>query len=198
MHNGEGLMGTTCPQEIATSNRRKNLNKVYASKEWEAACDKVLHRGHIQIKGIIRGEGLQVGEAGALWQESIELLQAKMPCEWHLRKTGQEVRVGTLVHHAYIESYKDGTYLNLDLIDKDILCGSCHYAIHHDLDLCKCGKYMRRGAKQCKACFNLLHPEIQADKDRKKAESKALQKKLREDEKARVKAIKKNLKLSTW
>jgi len=180
------MAGTTCPQEIATSNRRKNLNKVYASKEWERACDEVLKRRHFVIHGIIRGEGLQIGEAGMLvWETHIALLE-KVPCEWHLRITGEEVRVGTLVHHAYLESYKDGTYLDLKTIDKDILCGSCHYAIHHELDLCKCGKYMRRGAKQCKSCFDKLHPEIQEAKNKKIAADKALKKRLRDEEKERV------------
>jgi hypothetical protein len=176
----------TNPGQIATDNRRKELNKVYASKEWERACDEVLHRGHILVRGIIRGEGLQVGEAGMLAQESWELLSAKIPCEWHLRITGEEVRVGTLVHHTYLESYKDGTYLDLKTIDKDILCGRCHYAIHHDLDLCKCGRYMRRGAHQCKTCFDKAHPEmVEAKRERD-----AKRKKDERDRKARIKADK--------
>jgi len=178
----------TCQPEIATKNRRKKLNVVYASKEWERACDEVLHRGHIKIKGIIRGEGLQVGEAGMLVGESAALLEAKVPCEWHKRITGVLVRVGTLVHHTYIESYKDGTYIDLKNIDTDILCGSCHYAIHHELDLCSCGKYMRRGAKQCKACFDKAHPEIVLEKQRKadarKAAEKAIKDRIKADRKA--------------
>lgn len=184
------MTGTTCPQEIATSNRRKNLQKVYASKEWERACDEVLKRRHFKIGGIIRGEGLQVGEAGMLLFETAIALLEKVPCEWHFRITGQEVRVGTLVHHAYLESYKEGTYTDLKTIDIDILCGSCHYAIHHELDLCKCGKYMRRGAKMCRACFDKAHPEIKEGRELKKQAGKALKKKLRDEEKARVKAIK--------
>jgi hypothetical protein len=188
LHDDEKMMGTTCPQEIATANRRKNLQKVYDSKEWERACDEVLHRGHIRVKGVIRGEGLQVGEAGMLVFESLSLLEAKLPCEWHLRITGQEVKVGTLVHHAYLESYKDGTYLDLKTIDKDILCGSCHYAMHNGLDLCKCGKYMRRGATMCKGCFDKAHPEIQAAKDekknKKKSEDRALKERIKADKKA--------------
>lgn len=183
-------MQTTNPGEIATSNRRKKLQKVYASSEWERACDEVLHRGHIKIKGIIRGEGLQVGEAGMLVHESWELLQAKLPCEWHKRICGVEVKVGTLVHHAYIESYKNGTYVDLKTIDKDILCGKCHYAIHASpgLDLCRCGRYMLRGATMCKECFDKAHPEIKAEKDKriadKKAADKAWKQRIKDDKKA--------------
>jgi hypothetical protein len=177
----------TNPGAIATSNRRKNLKKTYTSKAWEEACDEVLCRGHIQIKGIIRGEGLQVGEAGTLVWESLALLNAKVPCEWHLRKAGQIVKVGTLFHHSYLDSYKDGTYLELKNVGGKILCGGCHYAIHHDLDLCRCGKYMRRGADMCKSCFDKKYPEIKAERDRKKAESKALKKKLVDGQKQKVK-----------
>jgi hypothetical protein len=177
----------TNPGAIATSNRRKKLKVTYASEDWLRACDEVLNRGHIKIKGIIRGEGLQVGEAGMLVGESVALLLAKVPCEWHLNKAGQVVQVGTLFHHSYLESYKDGTYINLKSVGGKILCGGCHYAIHNDLDLCKCGKYMRRGAEVCRACFDKAHPEIRAENNRRIAESKALQKRLRDEEKARVK-----------
>ena len=178
---------TSNPGQIATDNRRKILNKIYASKEWERACDEVLLRRHYKIQGIVRGEGLQVGEAGYLLYETALALEEKLPCEWHIRITGEEVKVGTLVHHAYLESYKDGTYLDLKTIDKDILCGRCHYAIHHDLDLCKCGKYMRRGAHLCKACFDRSHPEmVEAKRERD-----AKRKKDERDRKARIKADKK-------
>lgn len=177
-------MAITNPQEIATSNRRKKLNKIYSSAEWERACDEVLHRGHIKIKGIIRGEGLQVGEAGNLLCESQSLLEAKIPCEWHFKTTGSLVRVGTLVHHTYLESYKDGTYIDLKTIDKDILCASCHYAIHNNLDLCKCGKYMRRGAHQCKACFEKEHPEIKEERNKRATEEKARKARIKADKKA--------------
>jgi hypothetical protein len=171
----------TNPGAIATSNRRKKLKVTYASEDWLRACDEVLNRGHIKIKGIIRGEGLQVGEAGMLVGESVALLLAKVPCEW----CGDKVH--TLFHHAYLESYKDGSYLNLKSVGGKILCGLDHYAIHNNLERCKCGKFMRRGADMCRTCFDKAHPEIRAENNRRIAESKALQKRLRDEEKARVK-----------
>jgi hypothetical protein len=178
------LISVTCPQATATSNRRKNLQGVYSSSEWEKACDAFLVRGHIKIKGIIRGEGLQVGEAANLVLVSSALLEAKKPCEWCGTK------VNTLVHHGYLESYKDGSYLDLNMVGCVVLCGRCHYAIHNDLELCKCGKYTRRGNGMCRACFDKAHPDIRKAKDKKIADGKALQKRLRDEEKERVKQYK--------
>lgn len=177
-------ISVTNPGEIAKNNRRKNLKSVYSSKEWEKACDEVLNRGHIIIGKIIRGEGLQVGEAGMLVWESLALLEAKVPCEWHLEKANMVVKVGTLFHHSYLESYKDGSYLSLKSIGGKVLCSSCHYAIHNELDLCKCGKYMRRGADMCRACFDKAHPEIVESRKQKERAAKALKERIKADKRA--------------
>jgi hypothetical protein len=178
----------TCPEALRVSTRRKNLKKTYQSKEWELKSDEFLGRRKIIFKGIIRGEGLQVGEPGYLLGECEYWYERKKPCVLHLRVC-KVVKDGTLVHHPYAESYKDGSYSNFYFSACMVLCGSCHFAVHHNLQLCPvCGnKYHRLGSDMCRDCFNKLHPEIEAEKARYKYDMKALKKKLMDDEKARVK-----------
>jgi hypothetical protein len=153
----------TSPGKRRTSNRREALQKVYASKEWGEASDEFLGNRRFTIKGIIRGEGLQVGEPGYLLGETQYWYENKKPCKWHLETDRPvEVKVGTLAHHPYYESYKDGNYLDLYLSGCMVLCNSCHYSLHHGLVLCKrCGvHYHRVGADCCKSCWLELHPEV--------------------------------------
>ena len=140
---------------IAISNRRKKLKKVYASKEWKA-----------KVKEYVSGK----------------------TCEWCDGKDR------LLAHHPYLESYSDGTYTDLYLSGCMVLCIRCHYALHKGLTLCSRCKshYHIIGATVCKTCFNELHPEIVAAKEKKKADAKALQKMLRDDEKAKAKKWKKD------
>jgi len=138
----------------AISNRRKNLKKTYASKEWKK-----------NVKEFIAGK----------------------KCEW----CGTTEKL--LAHHPYLESYKDGNYGNLYFSGCIVLCTRCHFSLHKGLVLCKrCGlHYHSIGAESCRGCFNIAHPEIVEAKKKKVEETKALKKKLRDEEKERVKKWKK-------
>lgn len=138
----------------AISTRRKNLNKIYNSKEWKN-----------NVKEFTTGKTCE-------WCGSTEKLTA---------------------HHPYRESYKNGDYIDLHLSACVVLCFRCHYAVHHNLLLCGvCGKkYHRVGADMCRDCFNKLHPEIVEAKKKKEEEFKSLKKRLRDEEKERVKQWKK-------
>jgi len=178
----------TCPQERRKVNRREKLGKVYDSKEWQDSKNQFVGHREFTIRGIIPKGGPSVGEAGWFLQEVMWWFERKKPCEWHLKTDRPiEVKVSTLPHHPYAESYKDGTYEDLYLSGCVVLCNSCHYAVHHGLLLCKrCGtRYHGVGADMCKSCWLELHPEMVEARKKKKEDMKILQKKLRDDSKLR-------------
>lgn len=117
------------------------------------------------------------------WRNAVKEFTSGKTCEW----CGSTERL--TAHHPYRESYKDGTYTDLHLSACVVLCNRCHYAVHHNLLLCGiCSKrYHRVGADMCRDCFNERHPEIVKEKERRLEEAKALKKRLRDEEKARVK-----------
>lgn len=119
------------PAEIATSTRRKQLKKTYASKEWKN-----------NVKEFISGK----------------------KCEW----CGTKEKL--LAHHPYLQSYSDGTYVDLYLSGCMVLCNRCHFALHKGLILCKrCGKkYHLVGADCCRDCFIAENPEITEKKNNRK------------------------------
>lgn len=176
----------TCPQERRKINRRAKLKTTYDSKEWELAKNEFTGHRDFTIRGIIRGAGPCVGEAGWFLQEVMWWFERKKPCEMHL-KAGFVERVSTLPHHPYLESYKDGTYANLYLSGCMVVCNRCHYAIHHGMVLCKrCGtRYHGVGADMCKSCWLELHPEIVEARLLQKEKTKKILKQMREDSKPR-------------
>jgi hypothetical protein len=182
------------PQEIQTSNRRKKLTKVYKSKEWRSRADEFLGIRRIILKGIIRGEGLQVGEPGYLLGECEYWYERKKPCILHLR-VGKVVKDSTLPHHPYAESYKDGTYSDLYFSACMVLCGSCHYAVHHNLQLCPiCGeKYHRLGSDMCRLCFDRSHPELVAEREKRKYQFEQKKRELKKAQNAAIRASRKKI-----
>lgn len=186
------MISVTNPEATATLNRRKNLSKIYAGKKWREDSKRFLGIREIKIRGIIRGEGLQVGEAGMLLYEFEYWYERKKPCQECL-KAGIINKEHTLAHHPYAASYKDGSYADLYLSSCMVLCFRCHYGVHHGLLLCKrCGKkYHRVGADMCRDCFNEMNPEIVEARKKRIEDTKALKKKLRDEEKERVKKWKK-------
>jgi hypothetical protein len=178
----------SCPQERRKVNRREKLSKTYDSKEWDDARNEFTGHREFTIRGIVRSTLPDVGEAGWFLQEVMWWFERKKPCEWHLKTQHPvEVKVSTLPHHPYIESYADGTYKDLYLSGCVVLCNSCHYACHHGLVLCKrCGAgYHGVGADMCKSCWLGFHPEMVEARKKKKEDMNALKKKMRDDSKVR-------------
>ncbi|MFA5715804.1 MAG: hypothetical protein WC998_08685, partial [Candidatus Paceibacterota bacterium] len=110
--------------------------------------------------------GLQVGEAGNLAFLGTYWYDRKRPCEGHLKPSlkhpeGIVIKDGVLPHHPDPNSYKNGKYPDLDSCGCKVDCPACHYAHHHNLELCPvCGeRYMVCGSDMCRTCHNEKHPE---------------------------------------
>ena len=173
----------SCPQTRATANRREKLGKTYESKEWQDSKNEFVGHHEFTIRGIVRSTLPDVGEAGWFIQEVCYWYERKKPCSWCGSK------ISTLPHHPYSESYKNGTYTNLQMSGCVVVCNRCHYAIHHGLLLCKrCHtRYHGVGADFCKSCWLELHPEIVKARADAQEKQRLLKKRLRDEEKARVK-----------
>ena len=98
-----------------------------------------------------------------------------------------------LPHHPYINSLKDGTYLDLYLSGCIVLCTSCHYALHHGRKLCPICKerYAPFDADMCYTCYQSAHPEIKENIERRKRERQDIQRKLRREAREKYKKTKK-------
>jgi hypothetical protein len=157
----------SCPEERCTITRRAKLHTIYSSEEW--ARNRAAFLGITLppiVKGITEGEGLQVGEAGNLAFLGTYWYDRKRPCEDHLKPSvkhpeGIVIKDGVLPHHPDPDSYKNGEYPDLDSCGCKVNCPACHYAHHHNLELCPvCGeRYMERGSDMCRTCYNEKHPE---------------------------------------
>jgi len=121
------------------------------------------------------------------WKANVKAFIAGKKCEW----CGTTEKL--LAHHPYLESYKDGTYSDLYLSGCIVLCNRCHFSLHKGLTLCRKCKlhYHGVGADVCRICYLAEHPEIVEAKKKKEQEKKALLKKLRDEQKAKAKAWKK-------
>jgi len=126
-----------------------------------------------------RRKKLQKVYASKEWKKGAKEFVSGRKCEW----CGAEEKL--LPHHPYLESYKDGSYLDLFLSGCIVLCNRCHFALHKGLVLCrKCKQhYHLSGAECCRSCFMLAHPEIVAAREKRKEDAKALKKKLTKEAK---------------
>jgi len=111
------------------------------------------------------------------WKEKkTEFIKGKV-CSW----CGTTEKL--LPHHPYMNSLKDGTYMDFYLSGCIVLCTRCHFALHHGKKLCpKCKEhYCSFDAEMCYPCYTKEHPEIELVKQKKKEEMKALRKKLNKE-----------------
>ena len=135
----------SCPEERCTITRRAKLQTIYDSEEW--ARNRAAFLGVTlppTVKGITEEEGLQVGEAGNLAFLGAYWYDRKRPCEAHLKPSvkhpeGIVIKDGVLPHHPDPDSYKNGKYPDLDSCGCKVDCPACHFAHHHNLELCPAG-----------------------------------------------------------
>jgi uncharacterized Zn finger protein (UPF0148 family) len=94
-----------------------------------------------------------------------------------------------------MESYKDGTYGDLWLSACMVLCNRCHYALHKGLILCPtCGiRYTLVGSDSCRTCFDATHPEIVAERERRKYEREQKKRELKKARNAAIRASRKKI-----
>lgn len=166
----------SCPEERCTITRRAKLQTIYSSEEW--ARNRAAFLGVTlppTVKGITEEEGLQVGEAGNLAFLGAYWYDRKRPCEAHLKPSvkhpeGIVIKDGVLPHHPDPNSYKNGKYPDLDSCGCKVDCPACHYAHHHNLELCPiCGeRYMKLGSDMCRTCYNEKHPEEKETRTQRK------------------------------
>ena len=129
---------------------------------------------------------------GKLWKakrlEFIKLHKGK--CDW----CGSTVTL--TVHHPMRDAYGEEAYMDFYLSGCVLLCSKCHKATHVGKVLCDNvhedgeNHYKWHDALECGVCYNKAHPEIKTARLKKKADAKALKKKLMDDQKARVKEYK--------
>lgn len=94
-----------------------------------------------------------------------------------------------LPHHPYINSMKDGTYLDFYLSGCIVLCTRCHFALHKGKKLCpKCKEhYCNHDTEMCYGCFLEQNPGIKEKIELKKVLIRKKQKELRAASKERTK-----------
>jgi hypothetical protein len=147
----------------AVKGRRKNLNKIWSSKEWKehkAAFLKIYPNCEMHKSVIIKGRPLIVP--------------------------------ATIPHHPYRDSYK-GHYTDLELSGCVAYCARCHFALHKGLKLCQsCGEHYHRWDQEiCRFCFDKAHPEVVVAREKFVQERKATQKALRKKQSDKVRDWKK-------
>ena len=130
---------------------------------------------------------------GKVWKakrlEFIKLHKGK--CDW----CGSTVTL--TVHHPMRDAYGEDAYMDFYLSGCVLLCSSCHKATHVGKVLCTNvhedgeNHYKWHDALECGVCYHKLHPEIKENVQKKKDDAKAILKKLRDAEKARANAWKK-------
>lgn len=118
------------------------------------------------------------------WKEKkTEFIKGKV-CSW----CGTTEKL--LPHHPYMNSLKDGTYMDFYLSGCIVLCTRCHFALHHGKKLCpKCKKhYCSFDAEMCYPCYTKEHPEIIEAREKTKRHFKELKKKRQKELREKFKA----------
>jgi hypothetical protein len=150
----------TCPQAERTKNHRKRLKRWWASPQWK--------------------EYVRVNTAGKC-------------CEECGAKTGDVINnrkpAVLTVNHKYRSLYNSfEEYLKFESDRTEVTCTTCNWMFEKGMNCCpRCRKYKKWYQPICPTCFKADHPEIQAKIDEQKAAAKALQKKLRAEQKAKIK-----------
>jgi len=77
---------------------------------------------------------------------------------------------------------------------KEVCCTTCNFMFEKGMKPCPvCGRqYIKWNETECLPCFYKSHPELKEASERRKEEFKALKKKLRDEEKERVKKWKRD------
>lgn len=150
----------TCPQATRTEVHRKRLRKWWASKEW-----KEYVRVHTS--------GKVCEECGA---KSGEVVNNRKPAV-------------LTINHLYRNLYNSfEEYLKFAPDKTTITCTTCNWMYEKGMNCCpRCKKYKKWYQPLCSTCFKQEHPDIEENRKRKEEEIKAVKKRLREDEKKRVK-----------
>ena len=153
-----------CPQANSTQTHRKRLHKWWASKEWKE---------YVRVNT----EGKRCQECG---------------CSKGQIKGDRKPAILT-VNHLYRELYNSfEEYLKFTEGKTEVTCTTCNWMFEKGMNICPVclsntvAKYKHWREPMCRSCFKRAHPEIEAAKQKRDNEMKALKKKLREDEKARV------------
>ena len=155
----------TCPQAIRTANHRKRLKKWWASKAWK--------------------EYVRINTEGKVCEE----------CGCKAGQIKGDRKPATLtVNHLYRNLYNSfEEYRKFTVGQTSVACTTCNWMYERGMDVCPVcksetvAKYKHFRQPMCSACYKKSHPEIESARIRHVNEIKALQKKLRDDEKARVK-----------
>ena len=158
----------TSPGAIRTANHRERLKKWWKSKQWK---------------------------------EYVRVHTTNQTCKECGCASGQvkgDRKPATLtINHLYRELYNTfEDYLKFAADKTDVTCTTCNWMFEKGMNVCpvckdeKTAKYKHWNQPMCNTCFKKAHPEIQEAIDKKKADAKALKKKLMDDQKARVKEYK--------
>lgn len=118
---------------------------------------------------------------GPAWKKARDIFVEKNPvCAWCGKPTSTP-------HHDDDSQYDDDKYIAC-MPDCTPLCTPCHFAVHHNMEICECkGGYKVIGSRSeyCKACVpkEVLEErdrKAQAQKDKQAAYAKAQADKVRE------------------
>jgi hypothetical protein len=175
----------SCPQANRVMKNRDDLSKLWQTVRWKKFRDE-----HARYPGAVcvhckRPHGFhKIGTDGKL--------------KYYKSGTGkgQPLRTSLTVNHTNRLKYRtEEDYLTWDE-DCEVCCSDCNGKFEEGLRPCpKCSnggliRYIPWQQSMCRVCYDKEHPEEAAKRIRaseeKKAAAKALQKKLRDDEKERV------------
>jgi hypothetical protein len=160
---------TTCPQATRTQNHRKRLHKWWASKQWKSYVKK-------------HTEGKSCKECGCVAGQI----------------KGERKPAVLTINHLYRDCYNSfEDYLKFEADRAEVTCTTCNWMFEKGKNICpECfsdtvAKYKPWNQPTCSACFLKANPEINEAREKRKQESKDLQKKLRKEQSDGVKAWKK-------
>lgn len=168
------IHSVTCPQKTKTENRRSEQAKWRASKEWKQLVDEHAHAPGAICVHCLKYHGQPAKKEGG------------RPIYLTINHLSRALYTSKELYCTWNESLME------------ICCTTCNWMYEKGKEPCPLchNQYISviEPDHMCQSCYDKLHPEEaerkRADRERKRAESKALLKRLRDDEKARMRSFK--------